>query len=181
MASQTSARTETLRRRQTECLELRMTGATIRQIAEAIGVSPATAHRDVRAALKRLAKQDAEVTKGYRHLNLARLDRLLLGLWGAATSGNNLAATREARAIIRAQNDLLGLNAPIKVAQTDPTGEHERTPAQWIMPMPAERNAHEWAQETQAMLKERQAEVADTVDELIQRASESAKDATGSR
>ena len=55
---------------------------------------------------------------------------------------------------------------PPKITHTDPTGDIERSPADWIMPMPPERDPHEWAAETAKMLSEREA-VADRLVEQL--------------
>lgn len=140
------------------------------EIANALNLSKSTVHGHIKRALDDLAKQDLDATGRYRALSMQRLDKLLMAAWPAATSGKDMKATREARAIIVAQGKLLGLEAPSKVAYTDPTGAIERSPADWMMPMPPERNAHEWAAETASMLAEREAKADQLVVELLGKA-----------
>lgn len=161
--------------RRREVLALRVGGASMAEIAQALNLSKSTVHGHITKALNELAKADLDGTARYRALNMQRLDKLLMGIWPAARSGTDVKATREARNIIIAQNRLLGLEAPVKVAHTDPTGEFERSPADWIMPMPPERDPHQWAAETSRMLAEREVRAGKLVDELLGSASRAAQ------
>lgn len=163
--------------RRRECLALRVGGASIGEIAQALNLSKSTVHGHVKRALTDLAKADQDATARYRALNLQRLDKLLMAIWPSATTGKDIKATREARNLVVAQGKLLGLEAPVKIAHTDPTGEIERSPADWIMPMPPERDPHEWAAETRAMLQSREAVADKLVEELLGAASKAGQPA----
>lgn len=141
------------------------------EIGQALNLSKSTVHSHIKRALNDLAKADQDSTARYRALNLQRLDKLLMSIWPAATNGKDFKATREARNIVVAQNKLLGLEAPVKIAHTDPTGDIERNPADWIMPMPPERDPHEWAAETANMLASREAKADQLVEQLLGAAS----------
>lgn len=157
--------------RRREVLALRVGGASMAEIGQLLNLSKSTVHGHIKRALNDLAKSDQDATGRYRALNMQRLDKLLLGIWTNATSGKDVHATREARNIVVAQNKLLGLEAPVKIAHTDPTGDIERSPADWIMPMPPERDPHEWATETANMLASREAVADQLVEQLLGAAS----------
>jgi hypothetical protein len=85
VASTTPARIDA-RMRATQALQLRMSGATLVQVADALGYSTPGG---VWSAITRLLKrQEAEAADEYRAFHLARLERLLLGQWQDAINGN---------------------------------------------------------------------------------------------
>ena len=140
----------------------------MRRIADALNLSTSTVHSHIKRALSDLAEKDAKATERYRNLNLQRLDALLLAIWTKATSGTpDLKAVREARNIVVAQGKLLGLEAPSKVAFTDPSGEFERKPSDWIMPVPPDMDPQEWATSMQAMLATREDKATAVVAEAL--------------
>jgi len=85
VASTTPARIDA-RVRAAQALQLRMSGATLQQVADALGYrTPGS----VWSAITRLMKrQEAEAADEYRAFHLARLERLLLGQWQDATNGS---------------------------------------------------------------------------------------------
>lgn len=151
-----------------EVMALRIGGASLAEIGRVLNLGKTTVHGHVRRALDELAKADLQATARYRQLNLQRLDALLMAVWTEATTGKNVKATREARNLVTAQSKLLGLEAPVKIAHTDPTGEIERSPAEWIMPVLPERDPHEWAAETQRMLQDREKQAEAAVHTLLE-------------
>jgi hypothetical protein len=153
--------------RRRQCMALRVGGASIAEIGRALNLSKSTVHGHVNRALAELAKADHEQTARYRALSMQRLDGLLKAIWVKATNGADAKLVREARFIVMAQARLLGLEAPVKVAHTDPTGEHERRPQDWIMPMPTEQDPHEWAATTRQMLEDREAVAGKVVAEFL--------------
>lgn len=64
-----------------QALELRISGANYREIARAIRVSTGTAYTLVNEGLAELRNASAESTDELRRLEVARLDKMLLGLW----------------------------------------------------------------------------------------------------
>ena len=70
--------------RRIKAFELRKAGISFRQIGEQLGVSEATAHKDVHAVLKRLAKQAEGKALEYRQLEAERIDALMAPLWTKA-------------------------------------------------------------------------------------------------
>lgn len=59
-----------------------------------------------------------------RTLEVARLDAMLLALWPQVKQGNQ-GAIEKALKVEERRAKLLGLDAPAKIAPTDPTGEDE--------------------------------------------------------
>ncbi len=186
-----SERLKALERRR-EVMALRVQGYSIGDIAEKVGMSKSTVHGHVKRALEEAAKADLNSTSRYRSLNLQRFEHLVRALWPHATgqievrqrtttkdgdvteiitTALDVKAARELRQVLVAINRLLGLEAPVKITHTDPTGEIERSPADWIMPMPVERDAHEWTAETRKMLDSREAMADKLVEQLLGEAS----------
>lgn len=101
--------------RQREAIALRMSGATISQICERLQCGRATAHRYISKALTELAEEVRGDTTRVRDLELARLDRMLLGVWGNAVKGDVQSVDRAVK-IMERRAKLLGLDAPTKLA-----------------------------------------------------------------
>ncbi len=84
-----------------------------RQIADQLGVSPATINRDIKALnaeWRQRAAADVATEKG---LDLDRTERLIAALWKSATEGKWLATDR-VLALMQHRAKLLGLEAPEK-------------------------------------------------------------------
>ena len=105
----TNARTS-LRRQQ--ALELRLAGASYRQIAVRLGVSLPVAWRHLQAALHETLE---EPTQDVRQTELLRLDRLMMAHWPQAIGGDVAAADRVIKIMDRRAR-LLGLDLPAAVA-----------------------------------------------------------------
>ena len=109
-------------KRQLQALELRKAGVTFEAIATKLGYcNRHAAYKAVTTALKDSIKEPAE---GVREMELKRRDDMLLAMWPQVKSGNQGAIDRSLR-IMERRAKLLGLDAPTKIAPTDPTGEHE--------------------------------------------------------
>lgn len=169
--------------RQAEALKLRTKGLSFREIAEALEVTPSTAHSYVSKALAELAQHSRTETAQLRALELARLDVLLAKVWPLATGDlapliQQLRAKREeleeldpkaakkgvlaemladfidgvpsaeyvkrAESLIRARARLLGLEAPVKVANTNPDGSEERPPGAYVLALPPTMDLAAW-------------------------------------
>lgn len=94
-------------------LELRLAGATYRQIGKAIGVGPSRAFRYVQHVLAEVAARSEEKADELKRLEDQRLDALLLSWWGRATAGDKDAAAIALRVLER-RAKLHGLDAPAK-------------------------------------------------------------------
>ena len=127
--------------RREKAVNLRVTGATYRQIGDSLGVSGAQAYRIVQDSLRELAERTREHTERLRALELLRLDRWMLQLLPRAdppdpalTAEQNAARQADqlrvrmreaANALLRISERrarLCGLDMPLKVAPTDSQG-----------------------------------------------------------
>ena len=100
--------------RKRNALELRLAGASYRDIAQALDVSPATAMQDCKEALADIPMQQADEM---RTVELSRLDRLQRAVWPKAVKGD-LQAVDRAIKIIDRRAKLFGLDAPQQVQIT---------------------------------------------------------------
>ena len=115
----TSVRRVKATEKQRQALELRKAGASYDEIARKIGYrSKSGAYKAVTSALNKMLKEPAEEL---RTLEMARLDRLLVGVWGAAVQGNQGAIDRVLR-ILERRAKLLGLDAPQRRELSGPGG-----------------------------------------------------------
>jgi len=120
--SKTSQRRLRAIERQRQALELRKAGVAFDEIARTLGYAgPSSAYRAVMSALKRTLQEPADEV---RKLELARLDRAQRTAWERMLQGD-LDALGKVLKIMERRAKLLGLEAPTKIAPTDPSGEHE--------------------------------------------------------
>lgn len=110
--------------RRREAVRMRITGATFSSIGEALGVSVQAAHQLVVRALEDINDTTAETAAQLRRLELERLDAMQSALWDRAMNGEEQIVDRLLR-IQQRRAALMGLDAPAKVAPTDPTGTRE--------------------------------------------------------
>lgn len=99
--------------RRIEALDLRKAGCAYAAIGKQLKVSGEQARIDVMTALKTLAEHQDTETAEYRNLELERLDRMLLAVWGDALKGH-LGAIDRALKISERRARLMGLDAPVK-------------------------------------------------------------------
>jgi hypothetical protein len=106
--------------KQRKAVELRKSGASYERIAEEIGYSSKSgAFKAVAVALLKTLQEPAD---GLRRLEVERLDDILEKMWDKRDKpiyADRILKVMERRA------KLLGLDAPTKIAPTDPTGERE--------------------------------------------------------
>jgi hypothetical protein len=100
--------------RKEQALAIRARGVSIRGVARQIGVSVTQAHRYIKAALAEVAARGQAHAEEARALDLARIDRGLLGLADAYERGDPKAAMATAR-LIELRARLIGTLAPAKV------------------------------------------------------------------
>ena len=126
--------------RRTFVLNLRKSGASYEQIAQATaqhfgldtlpnGWDVRYAWKDVTRELTVINEERAEGREEVRALHVARCEEMILGLWPQARKGHHGSVDRVLRVMTR-EAALLGLDAPVKLAPTDPTGEQEYGSAQ---------------------------------------------------
>ena len=96
-----------------QAVDMRLGGASYRQISKALGVPLATTHRHV----QRMLTEYAETATQLRDMEVARLDRLLMGHWTKAIGGD-VNATRTVLSIMDRRAKLLGLDAPPRIDLT---------------------------------------------------------------
>lgn len=124
MAGQQAIReTESVERRD-RALNLRLAGASYAQIGRELDIPRATAYKTVQTALQEIRDNYRETATEVMGVELARLDALTVMLWKKAAGGEPAATDRILR-IMERRAKLLGLDAPTKIAPTDPTGESE--------------------------------------------------------
>lgn len=104
--------TEQQRERAVKALELRIAGATYRQIGHQLDVSEKTAFYDVQGELGRLDGLKQDLAERLRDLELARIDRATLGLWPHVQQGDPRAVMAWTR-IAERKAKLLGLDAVV--------------------------------------------------------------------
>ena len=97
-----------------KALDLRLSGASYRQIGQQLGVSHVQAFRDVHHMLREVASEPAEEV---RKAELARLDKLMRAHWPAAIEGDTK-ATAMVLQIMDRRARYLGLDAPQKIDLT---------------------------------------------------------------
>src|SRR6266403_3886806 len=108
-------------------LELRASGASFRQIGEALSVSKPRAFRIVRKALDELVEHCTETAERVRQLELHRLDRYRLAL------DSRKSDPRTVDTLIRISErvaKLHGLDAPQRIEQSGPDGGPSQTQEQ---------------------------------------------------
>lgn len=73
--------------RRYQLMELRLAGATYRQIAERMQISKSVAHREVRRALSELADEHSGEVDKLRAIQMSRYDKLLIKFFPEAVRG----------------------------------------------------------------------------------------------
>ena len=110
-------------RKANAAVALRLSGATWGEIAEALGYP--TARQALVATEKALERQLRDTDReAMRRIAGARLERLLLGVWGKAIDPQNvehLVAVGKAREVIDRHAKLFGLDAPTEIVVHNPT------------------------------------------------------------
>ena len=106
-----------------KALTFRQGGASYRSIAREMGVCAATAFSYVQEGLDLYREQARERAGVLVELENQRLDALQAAHWGGAMRGNKPAADTVLRVMERRAR-LNGLDAPQKIAPTDPSGEN---------------------------------------------------------
>lgn len=104
-----------------KALELRRAGLGFEAIGVQLGLKKSQAHRLVVAGLAEARAQVSASADDLRSEELSRLDGMLTGLWPRARKGEVAAVDRVLK-IGERRAKLLGLDAPTKVAETDPDG-----------------------------------------------------------
>lgn len=96
-------------------------GMTYRQIAQKLGVSHTQIFKDVQSVLKEVRQETKESAEDLVDLEDARLKTTLLAIWPKVVKGE-LGAIDRAIKISESLRKLRGLDAPTKIAPTNPDG-----------------------------------------------------------
>ncbi|MEO1082405.1 MAG: hypothetical protein AAFY29_22815 [Pseudomonadota bacterium] len=110
-----------------EAVRLRKRGKTYQFIADELGITKQSAHAAVQKAMKEIRTRRMEDTETLLTLELERLDMLLDALWDKAMNGQHMPIDRILK-IMERRARLLGIDAPLKVAPTNPEGDEPYTP-----------------------------------------------------
>lgn len=104
-----------LRDLEVKAFELRMRGKSFQAIADELGCPKPRAWRAVMRAVREHAKVTEAYAGEYLEIEIGRLDKLLDGLWDAATAGSVQAVEAVLKVEAR-RAKLLGLDAPNRIA-----------------------------------------------------------------
>lgn len=104
-------RRKEIAQRRKKILAMRLAGATLAEIGEAVGLDKSTVSHDINTALADIPRAEANQL---RQQEVHRLDRLQRAVWTSALSGDLPAMDRVIRIIDR-RAKLLGLDAPQQV------------------------------------------------------------------
>ena len=127
-------------------LELRIEGKTLEEIGAVVKRSRSVVHTHLKNALAEVDQDQQGKAVQYKALAYARLERLLAKVMTMGTGGD-LKAIHEAQRLIMAQARIMGFDAPIKHATTDPSGEFERAPGTYTLPARPDATIEQWQAE----------------------------------
>ena len=125
--SRTSASRTKAAERRLRCLELRRSGQTLEAIGAELGITRQAVHKHLTTAIASLRVQTAGEAADLKVQHADRLDRLLVAVWDKATAGDLRAIDTALRVLDRIAR-LHGVDAPFKVAPTDPDGDEPFAP-----------------------------------------------------
>jgi len=114
-----------------EAMQMRIAGATYEQIRVAKGWK----NRSVayNACMREFHRLKDEPARELRQIELLRIDRAQVAIWTQVIGGNFGAIDRFVKLSER-RSRILGLDAPAKMALTDPTGEKAYDPLHVYVP-----------------------------------------------
>ncbi len=124
---------------QQEAIALRKAGYTLAEIGAAMGVTKERIWFVIDSAMQEYRDDIKRGLDELRAIEIARLDRMLQAVWKAAAGGDLQSVDRVLR-ISERRARLLGLDAPVKIAQTDPTGDQ----TYGVLVVPAAMTADAW-------------------------------------
>ena len=98
--------------RRSQALQMKVAGATYAQIAEQTGVSIAQTYKDIKKRLGEVRRDDREAVGQEWHLQMTRLERMLLRWWPLAIGNDDGQAelgTNQCLKIMKQMNTIGGL------------------------------------------------------------------------
>lgn len=120
----TSPTTLAARKRQEQCVALRIKGLDLKEIAERVGCSTTTVYKDTKKALLCTEASIADKAQEWREINLKRYEKIIKAHFEAATEGQTIEIDGEKHAIppstksadivlktIKQQVELMGLGS----------------------------------------------------------------------
>lgn len=111
------------------CVDLRLRGGTYREIAEEAGCSLSHAWRLVTRAVEAWNEEAAEGAEVLRRIEAERLDGITRRLWPLIDCDDPaLPAVDRMLRVMERRAKLLGLDAPAKIAPTNPEGDAAYNP-----------------------------------------------------
>lgn len=110
--------------RRTMVLRLRKAGYSYTEIMDQVKISRGQVSKILTRALDDYAAKAAADVEEIRNLENSRLDQAIKGIYPQVVKGHLGAIDRMVR-IMERRARLLGLDAPSKIAPTDPTGANE--------------------------------------------------------
>lgn len=119
---------------QVRCLELRLAGKAIAEIADELNLGEATVRQQLRRAYRDI---QAPLVAELRSVELARLDEAHRSIWDRVKEGNLVAIDRFLK-ISRARRELMGLDRPVGDNDSDDGPKHTIIE---ILPKPPEDSA----------------------------------------
>jgi len=127
MASRTSQRLIQSKERRLKAFAMRKRGYTFEQIGDALNISRQAAHKLVDNYITEMEALTDEEAKKLIKIELSRLDDLMTVAYNSAmndkeTPGNRLKAIDRVLKVMERRSNMLGLDAPKKIAPTDPQG-----------------------------------------------------------
>lgn len=104
-----------------KAMQLAIAGVDYQTVAEQCGYATKQA---AWKAVKDMMRQNVQpVAEQYRWMQVIRLDKMLAAIWSSVLNGN-LQAIDRALKLEERRSQLLGLDAPVKIAPTEPDGEN---------------------------------------------------------
>jgi len=122
ISNQPLGKKEEIAARRVTIFDLRRGGASLRMIAQRVGVSHETVAKDLAAVLKELNKASLSSADELREMELARLDMAALAIQKSVSAGHLGAIDRWLR-IMERRAKLLGLDKPTKIEGAGDNGE----------------------------------------------------------
>jgi preprotein translocase subunit SecD len=96
-----------------QCLQLRASGLSFREIACELSVAPSTAFKAVARGLAAANERNVEEAASLRDLEVMRLDEMQAALWEQAVDECDTRAIDRVLRIMERRARLLGLDAPV--------------------------------------------------------------------
>jgi DNA-binding CsgD family transcriptional regulator len=107
--------------RRAEILRRKIAGEKVTNIAAALGISRATASKDLTRACRKARDLEIQEAELYRQLQSSRLEELLTAVWPDAITGD-VKASEQARKLIADLTDLMGVKVPVRTEISGPDG-----------------------------------------------------------